>query len=128
MTSKAIYKSFKRGDGLLDDFDGFAKLGLSDDQGRGEANDVLMGGLGQQAEVAHLEAHIPSLFAIFWLNDDGVQQAFTTHLLDHRALNLADLLAEDLTETFGVLHQMFFLDNLKGGDGHASCDWVTAKG
>ena len=87
-----------------------------------------MGRLGQQAEVAHLEAHIPSLLTVFGLNDDGVQQAFTTHLLDHRALDLTDFLAEDLTKTLSVLHQVLFLDDFKGGDAYAGSDRVASEG
>lgn len=38
-------------DGSLDDIDTFVQLVLFDDEGRGQADDVTMGGLGQQSVV-----------------------------------------------------------------------------
>lgn len=38
-------------DGALDDVDTFAQLVLLDDEGRGQADDVPVGGLGQQSVV-----------------------------------------------------------------------------
>ncbi len=38
-------------DGSLDDIDAFVQLVLFDDEGWGQADDVTMGGLGQQAVV-----------------------------------------------------------------------------
>lgn len=51
-------------DGSLDDVDALANLVLLDDEGRGKANDVAVGGLGQQSIVAKAQADPPGV--IVW--------------------------------------------------------------
>ena len=55
---------FERLDSLFDKLHGFTQLLFGDAQRRGEANDVLVGRFGQHAEVAHLQADIPSFLAV----------------------------------------------------------------
>ena len=60
-------------EGLLDDGDGLHELILGDAQGGSEADDVVVGGLGEQAVVTQLEADVPSGLALDGLGNDGVQ-------------------------------------------------------
>ena len=115
-------------DGFLDELHGLAQLLLVDAERRGEADDVLVGGFGQHTEVAHLDADIPSLLAVVGLDDDGVQETLAAHLLDEGRLEVAHLLAENLSEAVGILHQAFLLDDLQGGDGDLGGDGVAAEG
>ena len=62
------------------------------------------------------------------LDNDGIEQAFTTHLLNHRALEVAHLLAENLAETLGILHEVLVLDHLQGGDGDLGGNGVATEG
>ena len=71
-------------EGLLDNLDGFHKLFLGDAQGGSEADDVVVGRLGQQAVVTQLEADVPCRLALDGLGNDGVQQAAAAHLDDKR--------------------------------------------
>lgn len=48
-------------DGSLDDLYAFMQLVFIDDEGRGQADDVTMGGLGQQPVVTKAQAHLPSI-------------------------------------------------------------------
>lgn len=48
-------------DGSLDDVGTFAQLILFNNEGRGQADDVTMGGLGQQSVVTKTQAHLPSV-------------------------------------------------------------------
>lgn len=55
------FLSVERHDGSLDDVDAFAQLVFLDDEGRGQADDVTVGGLGQQSVVAEAQAHLPGV-------------------------------------------------------------------
>lgn len=48
-------------DGSLDDVSALANLVLFDDEGRGQANDVTVGGLGQQSVVTKAQADLPGV-------------------------------------------------------------------
>lgn len=48
-------------DGSLDDVSALANLVLFDDEGRGQANDVAVGGLGQQSVVTKAQADLPGV-------------------------------------------------------------------
>lgn len=48
-------------DGSLNNVNALAHLVLFDDEGRGEANDVTVGGLGQQSVVAKAQADLPGI-------------------------------------------------------------------
>lgn len=48
-------------DGALDDVDALAQLVLLDDEGRGQADDVAVGGLRQQAVVTETQTHLPGV-------------------------------------------------------------------
>ena len=48
-------------DGSLDDVSTFAQLVLLDSKGRGKADDVTVGGLGQQSIVTEAQANLPSV-------------------------------------------------------------------
>ena len=94
--------------------------------------DQISGGEKRRVGIAGIIANTPEYLVLdesdAGLDDNGVQQAFTTHFLNHWALDLTDFLTENLTETLGVFHQVLFLDDLKGGDAHAGSDGVAAEG
>lgn len=48
-------------DGPLDDLDALVQLVFIDGEGRGQADDVTVGGLGQQSVVTKAQAHLPSI-------------------------------------------------------------------
>ena len=48
-------------DGSLYDIDAFLQLVLLDDEGRGQSDDVTMGGLSQQPIVTETQAHLPGI-------------------------------------------------------------------
>jgi len=48
-------------DGALNNVTTLLRLALGDDEGRGKADDVAVGGLGQQAVVSQLQAHVPGI-------------------------------------------------------------------
>lgn len=48
-------------DGLVDDFDGLSDFILLDDEGRRQADDVAVRGLGQQPVVAEAQTHLPGV-------------------------------------------------------------------
>lgn len=48
-------------DGPLDDLYAFIQLVFFDGEGRGQADDVTVGGLGQQPVVTKSQAHLPSV-------------------------------------------------------------------
>ena len=102
---------------VADDGDGFAELLFGDDQRRGEADDVTVGRLGQEALFGHLQADVPCLDAILRLGDDGVEQAFAADGLEVRRLNLGNFLAEDLAQISGLLGEVLVADDFEGGDG-----------
>lgn len=49
----------ERHDGSVDDVDALSQLRLVDGKGRGQADDVAVGGLRQQAVIAEAQAHLP---------------------------------------------------------------------
>lgn len=51
----------ERQDGLVDDFDALSDFILLDDEGRGQADDVAVRGLGQQPVVAEPQTHLPGI-------------------------------------------------------------------
>lgn len=59
--SRSVSFFLKGHDGPLDDLDALVQLALIDDEGRGQADDVTMGGLGQQPVVTKAQAHLPSV-------------------------------------------------------------------
>ena len=48
-------------DDTPEDGEGLHQLLLCDDEGRGQPDDVIMGGLGQQSTVSQLLTHIPCI-------------------------------------------------------------------
>ena len=121
-------ESFKGGDSLLDELHSLTQLLFGDNQRRRKADDVLVSRLSQNTKIAHLQADIPSLFSVTRLDDDSVEKTLTADFLNHRALEVAHLLAENLSEAVSVLHEVLVLDNLKGCDGDLGCDGVAAEG
>lgn len=53
--------ALKGHDGSLDDLYAFMQLLFVDGEGRGQADDVTVGGLGQQPIVTKAQAHLPSI-------------------------------------------------------------------
>ena len=68
---------------LLDDAASLANLGLGDVEGGGKADDIIVSGLGEQAVLGHLQAHIPcshsAALHLSGLDDDGVEEPTSTH-------------------------------------------------
>lgn len=62
VSSQAVRTMLSEGqDGFVDDFDGLSDLILLDDEGRGQADDVAVRGLGQQPVVAEPQTHLPGI-------------------------------------------------------------------
>lgn len=118
------------GQGLLDDADTVHELGLGDAQRRGEADDVLVGGLGEETLVLEQEAQLPGSAAVglALVNDNGVQQTAATGKGEGGVLDLGDGGAELLTEDGGLLDKVLLLDDLEGSDGDSASEGVTTVG
>lgn len=63
-------------DGALDDVDAFVQLVLVDDEGGSQADDVTVGGLGQESVVTETQAHLPRVVVFGLFDDDCVKEAF----------------------------------------------------
>lgn len=62
VSSQAVRAVFsERQDGFVDDFDGLSDLILLDDEGRGQADDVAVRGLGQEPVVAEPQTQLPGV-------------------------------------------------------------------
>ena len=81
----------------------------------------------QNAEFFHLQADVPSFFAVGRLDDDGVQETFTTNLFDERAVDFAHFIAEDLSEISGAFSEFFFFNDFEGSDTYAASDMVATE-
>lgn len=62
VSRQAVRAVFSEGqDGLVNDFDGLSDFILLDDEGRRQADDVAVRGLGQQPVVAEAQTHLPGI-------------------------------------------------------------------
>lgn len=85
--------------------------------------------LSKETLVLHQQAELPSrssLLAGRLVDDDSVQETTTSDELDERAVNLANALAEDFSQTLGTLGQLLLLKNVEGGESDGATKRVAA--
>lgn len=114
-----------------DDGDALVELIRGHHQRRGEADDVAVGGLGDEAVVLHGHAEIPGGAAVGRVvDDDGVEEAASAHLDDEVGFGDEVLHggAEPVAEVAGLLGELFVPDHVEGGHGHRAADRVAAEG
>lgn len=118
------------GQALLNDADTVHELGLGDAQRRSKADDVLVGGLGEEALALEQEAQLPGSAAVglALVNDNGVQKTTATGKGEGGVLDLGDGGAELLAEDGRLLDKVLLLDDLEGGDGDGASEGVTTVG
>lgn len=118
------------GQALLDDADTVHELGLGDAQRRGEADDVLVGGLGEETLALEQEAELPGSTAVglALVNDNGVQKTAATGKGEGGVLDLGEGSAELLTENSRLLDKVLLLDDLEGSNGDGASERVTTVG
>ena len=100
---------------LGDDGDAVFELRFGHDQGRGESNDVAVGGLGEQAVVLQGHAQIPGRAAVGRVVDENrIQQTFAAYAFDEGQVANSGLqaLPKLLTPRPRILHQSFLLHHL----------------
>mmetsp|Transcript_54908 Transcript_54908/g.80557 ORF Transcript_54908/g.80557 Transcript_54908/m.80557 type:complete len:309 (+) Transcript_54908:98-1024(+) len=117
---------------LLDDAARGVDVSLVRNKRGGKADDVVVGGLGEEAVLGKLQAHIPGSDGpaanLGRLDNDGVEQALTTHQRDQRRVHGGEVSASEFTHLLGVLAQLLFLDHLERGHGDLARKGVASKG
>jgi len=105
------------------------ELFFGDDQRRSESDDVVMGGLGEDAVLLHLDAYVPCVgFPASLGHFDGVEKALASDLLHPRifCLQLRHLASEDFAHILRALCQVLFLQHLQRLDSHRTCQRVPS--
>lgn len=89
-----------------------------------------MSRLSQQPLALHQQTHLPSrppLLTIPILKDDSVQQTPSSDLSDERGVEGLDGGSEMLAETVCAGGQVFVDQDVEGGDGYCSAEWVSGR-
>ena len=130
---------------VLDDTGGLAQLLLVDDERGREADDVPVGGLGDEALIGHCQADIPGLQTLLRLGDDGVEQSLAADGLEEGGIDPGHFLPEadgleeggidfrhffpeDLAEPLGILGQVLVADDLEGRYRHLGREREASEG
>lgn len=84
----------------------------------------------QQTLLLHQHAQIPSGMSIRLrlVNDDGIEQALSTHCLDDRALDSHQPIPEQVAELLCTLHHVLLAHDLKRANSNGTAQWVSAVG
>ena len=84
--------------------------------------------LGYQSFFFQCQTDIPGRFSTSRLSDNSIQKSFSTHLADHRIVDLLHFTAEKDTHFESILRKMLVTHHLKGSYRYTGSQRVTAIG
>src|SRR5690242_18895722 len=87
-----------------------------------------MGGLRQKTPVPQRQAEIPRRIRPFMADDDGVEQAFSSYLLNAGTVEFGQLSSEQASLFLRVLRHLFLLQHFQGGNGYGRGKGVAPVG
>ncbi len=116
-----VFRALNFAQRLINNLDALVQFTLADHQGRGEANDRLVGRLGQQTVLLQRYAHVPGSARVFGVHLNRAEQATTAHRLDEREffLELAQHAQQLVAHQFSALDQLLLLDHFQGCNAHS---------
>eukprot|EP00515_Schizochytrium_aggregatum_P017286 CAMPEP_0202097642 /NCGR_PEP_ID=MMETSP0965-20130614/1310_1 /ASSEMBLY_ACC=CAM_ASM_000507 /TAXON_ID=4773 /ORGANISM="Schizochytrium aggregatum, Strain ATCC28209" /LENGTH=849 /DNA_ID=CAMNT_0048666027 /DNA_START=98 /DNA_END=2648 /DNA_ORIENTATION=+ len=104
---------------IADDVKAVGHLLLGDDERGGEADDVAVGGLGDEAALLHLHAEGHGVLVAPGLDDHGVEQALAAHggddVVADLLLEVGEGRTEDLAGLLRALREVLINEDLEGG-------------
>lgn len=113
---------------LINNLNALVHLALSDHQRRGETDDRLVSGLGQQTVLLERNAHVPSSARVFGVHFNGAEQTAAAHRLDERELflELAQHAHQLVAHLFSLLDELLLLDHLQGCNAHSRGERIAS--
>ncbi|KAI6751061.1 hypothetical protein HG530_013975 [Fusarium avenaceum] len=103
--------------GLGDDAKALLELLLGDDQRRGEADDVAMGGFGQK-----------TLALEKLIDDNGIEETLSSNGLEDRGVESLEAIAEHVAQLLSLGSEVLLLHDLQSADGDGAAQGVSAVG